>query len=272
MPRDMRTTYYAGLGSTLRARQHGGGGRRVPSVLDSLPPLVSAALFLLTPMYFLTSLWGSARERAGHVAMVLGLVLGPVVPCRRAGLRPSGRRAFGGGSAPMPVHRLSRSRRVHDVRVASTPGGGLLCSSSSPAGSRPTAGASSASISAAASREDSDILVLVRAIATALVAAVIGNLICFPSGALAAAPVALRLGAAALALPPTCCSAGACCRHHRGRDRSVVGLWRDRLGRLLPNARSWARAARIFSAFAASTSGFSICPCAASAPRPRIAG
>ena len=46
--------------------------------------------------------------------------------------------------------------------------------------------------------EDSDILVLVRTVATALVAAVIGNLIMFPSGALAGSPVALRIGAAAI--------------------------------------------------------------------------
>ncbi|WP_353641534.1 AzlD domain-containing protein [Mesorhizobium sp. WSM2239] len=46
--------------------------------------------------------------------------------------------------------------------------------------------------------EDSDLLVLVRAVATALVAAVIGNLIIFPSGALAATPLGLRMGAAAL--------------------------------------------------------------------------
>lgn len=45
--------------------------------------------------------------------------------------------------------------------------------------------------------EDSDLLVLVRALATALVAAVIGNLIVFPSGALADTTLALRLGAAA---------------------------------------------------------------------------
>ena len=41
--------------------------------------------------------------------------------------------------------------------------------------------------------EHSEALVLVRALATALVAAVIGNLIVFPSGALAAAPLELRL-------------------------------------------------------------------------------
>jgi len=45
--------------------------------------------------------------------------------------------------------------------------------------------------------EDSEALVLVRALATALVAAVIGNLIVFPSGALAASPLELRLLAAA---------------------------------------------------------------------------
>ncbi len=44
--------------------------------------------------------------------------------------------------------------------------------------------------------DDSDVLVLVRTVATALVAAVIGNLIVFPSGALAETPLWLRLGAA----------------------------------------------------------------------------
>jgi hypothetical protein len=41
--------------------------------------------------------------------------------------------------------------------------------------------------------EDSQALVFVRALATALVAAVIGNLIVFPSGALADAPLELRI-------------------------------------------------------------------------------
>jgi hypothetical protein len=43
---------------------------------------------------------------------------------------------------------------------------------------------------------DSPTLVFVRALATALVAGVIGNLIVFPSGALAAAPLELRTLAA----------------------------------------------------------------------------
>jgi hypothetical protein len=43
--------------------------------------------------------------------------------------------------------------------------------------------------------EDSDLLVLVRCVATALVAAVIGNLVVFPGGALATTPLWLRIGA-----------------------------------------------------------------------------
>lgn len=46
--------------------------------------------------------------------------------------------------------------------------------------------------------EGSDLLVLVRSVATALVAGVVGNLIVFPGGALATTPLALRLGAAVI--------------------------------------------------------------------------
>jgi hypothetical protein len=47
-------------------------------------------------------------------------------------------------------------------------------------------------------REDSELLVWVRAVATALVAGVISRLILFPAGALAEAPLVLRVAAAAL--------------------------------------------------------------------------
>jgi hypothetical protein len=46
--------------------------------------------------------------------------------------------------------------------------------------------------------DGSDILVLVRCVATALVAGVIANLIVFPGGALAATPLVLRIAAAAV--------------------------------------------------------------------------
>lgn len=77
VPRNMRTTYYASLGGTL-ILSNMITVAVVYAVAEALSSAVSAALLMLTPMYFLTSLWGSARERAGHVAMILGLVLGPV--------------------------------------------------------------------------------------------------------------------------------------------------------------------------------------------------
>ncbi len=77
VPIEMRTTFYAGLGGTL-VLNNMIVVAVVYMVAEQLPPVASAALFMLTPMYFLTSLWGSARERAAHVAMVLGLCLGPV--------------------------------------------------------------------------------------------------------------------------------------------------------------------------------------------------
>ncbi|ATU91606.1 AzlD domain-containing protein [Phyllobacterium zundukense] len=46
-------------------------------------------------------------------------------------------------------------------------------------------------------REDSEALIIVRAVATALVAGVIAQLILYPSGSLAESSVVLRVGAAA---------------------------------------------------------------------------
>ncbi|MCF1502759.1 AzlD domain-containing protein [Afifella sp. H1R] len=46
-------------------------------------------------------------------------------------------------------------------------------------------------------KEESDLLLWVRAVATALVAGVIGNLIVSPSGALSDVPLLIRLGAGA---------------------------------------------------------------------------
>jgi predicted branched-subunit amino acid permease len=66
IPRDMRTSYFAGIGS----------------VLVGTNALVVAIVYMLSssfpPMYFLTTLWRSARERAGQVAMASGLLLFPV--------------------------------------------------------------------------------------------------------------------------------------------------------------------------------------------------
>lgn len=108
VPPEMRTTFYAGLGGTLVLNN-----MVVVAVVymlaEQLPPVASAALFLLTPMYFLTSLWGSARERAAHVAMVLGLCLGPVFHILLPGfdLLAAG---LIGGAAAYGWHRVGKRR------------------------------------------------------------------------------------------------------------------------------------------------------------------
>ena len=40
--------------------------------------MLLGALFFLTPVYFLTSLWATARDRIVKIAMVFGLALGPL--------------------------------------------------------------------------------------------------------------------------------------------------------------------------------------------------
>jgi predicted branched-subunit amino acid permease len=109
VPPKMRTAWYGGVGSSLVILNMIVVAA-VYLLARNLPPSVSAALFLLTPIYFLTSLWGSARERAGHVAMVLGLALGPAF----ALLTPDfSLLATGivGGSLAYLYHRLMKRRR-----------------------------------------------------------------------------------------------------------------------------------------------------------------
>lgn len=109
VPRAVRTSYYFGLGATLV-----GINMLVVAavylVAEDLPPAMAAGLFLLTPMYFLTSLWGSARERATHIAMGLGLVLGPLLHLYVPGFDLLGAGFIGGGLA-YALH-LAKDRRA----------------------------------------------------------------------------------------------------------------------------------------------------------------
>lgn len=108
VPRDMRTIWFAGLCSTLLVTNTVLVGI-VYLLVGGLPAPVTAALLFLTPIYFLTSLWGSAREGAGHVAMLCGLVLGPVfhMVWPRFDLLAAG---LVGGVIAFAFHQLSRRR------------------------------------------------------------------------------------------------------------------------------------------------------------------
>lgn len=109
VPRPMRTAWYCGLGSTL-ILVNVAVVAVVYQVAGSLPPILSAALLMSTPLYFLTSLWGSARESAGHFAMVFGIVLGPVFHVLTPGFDLLSAGLVGGGAAYL-LHRLGRRRR-----------------------------------------------------------------------------------------------------------------------------------------------------------------
>lgn len=77
MPREGRLPFFVGFGGAVS-----GFVFCMTAVayllVERLPDVVAGALFLLTPVYFLCSLWGAARLNADKAAMVAGLALGPV--------------------------------------------------------------------------------------------------------------------------------------------------------------------------------------------------
>lgn len=77
IPRDKRTAFFSGLVAILLL-----SNMIVTAitfqVAGLMSPIYSAALVFVTPLYFLFSLWGSARELSGHLAMVVGLMLTPI--------------------------------------------------------------------------------------------------------------------------------------------------------------------------------------------------
>ena len=76
IPREGRLAFFAGFGVTLTSVNtllvfslYG--------VVSSLPPIAAGTLYFLTPMYFVMSIWDSARERVVYWALLAGLVMTP---------------------------------------------------------------------------------------------------------------------------------------------------------------------------------------------------
>lgn len=76
IPREGRVAFFAGLGMTLTTVNtlivfslYG--------VISELPPIASGTLYFLTPMYFLMSIWESARQRVIHWALIAGIIFAP---------------------------------------------------------------------------------------------------------------------------------------------------------------------------------------------------
>ncbi|MDX3929663.1 MAG: AzlC family ABC transporter permease [Shinella sp.] len=75
VPREGRVAFFAGFGVTLTSANIVLVGL-VYGAVSEFPPIVSGCLFFLTPVYFLTSIWISARHRVIYWALGMGLVLG----------------------------------------------------------------------------------------------------------------------------------------------------------------------------------------------------
>jgi predicted branched-subunit amino acid permease len=78
VPRSRRTAYYGGLGSTLILLNMG-VVTAVYLVARAQPPAASPPPLLIPPLKLKTTRSGAGRESAGHVAMALGLVIGPLI-------------------------------------------------------------------------------------------------------------------------------------------------------------------------------------------------
>jgi predicted branched-subunit amino acid permease len=77
IPREGRLAFFAGFGVTLTSINailvfclYG--------VVSSLPPIAAGTLYFLTPMYFVMSIWDSARQRIVYWALCSGLLMTPV--------------------------------------------------------------------------------------------------------------------------------------------------------------------------------------------------
>ena len=75
VPRYGRVAFFAGFGITLTLVNIVLVGL-VYGAVSEFPPIVSGCLFFLTPVYFLTSIWISARHRVIYWALGIGLALG----------------------------------------------------------------------------------------------------------------------------------------------------------------------------------------------------
>lgn len=78
IPREYRLTWFAGFAlplTTINTLIVGFGY----GILSAFPPILAAVLAFMTPIYFMLSMWGSARDVMIRVAFVTGLVLGPLV-------------------------------------------------------------------------------------------------------------------------------------------------------------------------------------------------
>ncbi|WP_377288535.1 AzlC family ABC transporter permease [Rhizobium sp. SG2393] len=108
VPRERRVVFCAGLGITLVLANMILVGI-VYNLVVTFPPILAGCLFFLTPVYFLASIWASARQRVIHVALVVGLIMGPVATllAPEIDILITG---IGGGTIAWAIERAMRQR------------------------------------------------------------------------------------------------------------------------------------------------------------------
>ncbi|PZU85192.1 MAG: AzlC family protein [Shinella sp.] len=78
VPREARTAYFAGFGLTLVLVNTILVGVSY-GLVATFPPPVAGVLFFLTPVYFVASIWASARHSVVKIAFVVGVIGGPLL-------------------------------------------------------------------------------------------------------------------------------------------------------------------------------------------------
>ncbi|OLP60137.1 AzlC family protein [Xaviernesmea oryzae] len=108
VPRAHRFAYVTALGLTLTLSSMTLVALVYPFVA-TFPPLVAGCLFFMTPVYFLASIWSSARQRVILVALVVGLAIGPfaAIAFPDIDILISG---IGGGTLAWAIERAWRKR------------------------------------------------------------------------------------------------------------------------------------------------------------------
>ncbi|SIQ00792.1 Predicted branched-chain amino acid permease (azaleucine resistance) [Rhizobium sp. RU20A] len=119
VPRDRRVVFCAGLGITLVVANMVLVGI-VYNLVVTFPPILAGCLFFLTPVYFLASIWASARQRVIHVALVVGLIVGPIATI----LAPELDILIAGLVGGTLAWAIERAMRQRSMRASATPDAG----------------------------------------------------------------------------------------------------------------------------------------------------
>ncbi|WP_313601600.1 AzlC family ABC transporter permease [Rhizobium sp.] len=109
VPRQHRVAFFAGFGLTLTCGNAAIVGISY-GIVSQFPAVVAGALFMLTPVYFISSIWASSRQFVVKLAFIIGIAAGPLLALVApqfdvliAGL--------GGGTVAYLIDRYRRQRR-----------------------------------------------------------------------------------------------------------------------------------------------------------------